>query len=136
MTKQRFFYSELSEQSKTVARSWWINSELINSSLQQDHNKSLESAIKAITNLSLVEAIAQSINMKLTGYLADQYLSDFIEEFGISENNQGFVDDLRNYYKNKWEEELSYRINDIEFIGEQLASLGSIFSVHGDQCNG
>jgi hypothetical protein len=135
MTQKVFLYSELSEKSKKNARQWWINTELKDPGWETEHWASFEKAKKELEKSDIPEAINKSENLKLTGYIADLYLRDFIEEYNISKYSLNLFPDLEAYFRRKWDEEMQSRIDDIEFIENELKSNAFTFFSCGGRRN-
>ena len=104
-------YDELpTAAAKKAAREWWINSEIEDPAWRNQHNHSRAAALEELrSGRDINEIKRRSFDCELTGYCDDAILSDLIEEL------------------------LTSRINDIDYIEENIISNGYEFYENGER---
>jgi hypothetical protein len=133
--KRLFQYNELCEDSKKVARQWWVDCEYEDPTWMKEHFDSCHAAIRAIETASFKDLRSASINCTFTGYWADGLLSDYIREYKITRKEDIELHTLRQYYQQEWDKELEKRCSDKEHIEEEIIANEYTFSSYGDRRN-
>jgi hypothetical protein len=131
--KRLFQYNELCEESKKIARQWWVDCEYEDPSWMKEHFDSCHAAIRAIENCTLNELISTSIHCVFTGYWADGLLADYIREYQINRKEDIELSTLRQYYQQEWDKELEERCSNREAIEEEIMANEYTFSSYGDR---
>ena len=131
--KRLFLYNELCEESKKIARQWWIDCEYEDPTWMKEHFDSCHAAIRALETMSFEELIAASKEYKFTGYCADHHLADYISEYKITCKEDIELSTLRQYYQQEWDKELEQRCSNREAIEEEIIANEYTFSSYGDR---
>lgn len=123
ITQNIYKYDELpTEEAKEKARDWWIEGEIQDPAFKAEHLKSMESAIELFeSDKPIGEIIQESEYCKMTGYYADSFLADCIDENYPYQNTRGVdADVIKSYYEDKWNKELEDRLKDVKYIEENI----------------
>ena len=114
-----YLYDELqTDEAKGKARAWWINGEAECPAWRDEHFESMNKAIDVCSNLpqnyNLKPLIKDAEESKFTGYCGDALLSDLIKKIKRIPS----IDEVKEYYSERWDQELDERLSDINYIEE------------------
>lgn len=140
---QVFKFEELSDTAKEKAREWWCDLERQDPAWYEEHFASMNAAIKELPSreyddnedafnkeaISIFkDLIAKAEGCKLTGYSADIFAAEAFKSFidDIAENEYYSFENASCHitllYEKKWEEEISSRLEDNEYVDENITT--------------